>query len=198
MDIKLFGGLLGVWATRCCRCRSCNRYELLAVCPWPFLCRQWQVFQIVPDRVLLSVRARWCVFQSPYKFVYIGCYFLLFFKSLRKIRNPFFQFRLFGGVLVDQLQAHVFGDLTCDLFFERRAYEFIQFRNAPFRPFEFFFDVRFVFVSEPSCAIIVSRLAKITPNISIISPYILLLLLKRVAKAKYWERQSFWQYNAYY
>ena len=109
---------------------------------------------------------------------------------MRKIRNPFFQFRLFGGVLVDQLQAHVFGDLTCDLFFERRAYEFIQFRNAPFRPFEFFFDVRFVFVSEPSCAIIVSRLAKITPNISIISPYILLLLLKRVAKAKYWERQS--------
>ena len=39
-------------------------------------------------------------------------------------------------------------------------------------------------------AIIVSRLAKITPNISIISPYVLLLLLKRVAKAKYWERQS--------
>ena len=33
MDIKLFGGLLGVRATRCCRCLSCNRYEPLAVCP---------------------------------------------------------------------------------------------------------------------------------------------------------------------
>lgn len=39
-------------------------------------------------------------------------------------------------------------------------------------------------------AIIVSRLAKITPDKSIISPYVLLLLLKRVTNAKYWERQS--------
>ncbi len=33
MDIKLFGGLLGVRATKCCRCLSCNRYVPLAVCP---------------------------------------------------------------------------------------------------------------------------------------------------------------------
>ena len=88
-------------------------------------------------------------FHSPYKLVHVGCRSLLFFKSLRKIRNPFFQFRLLGGVLVDQLQAHVFGDLTCDLFFERRAYELIEFCNAPFRSLEFSFDIGLVFVREP-------------------------------------------------
>ena len=88
-------------------------------------------------------------FHSPYKLVHVGCRPLLFFKSLRKIRNPFFQFRLLCGVLVYQLQAHIFGDLACDLFFERRAYELIEFRNAPFRSLEFSFDVGLVFVREP-------------------------------------------------